>query len=446
MSAAVTRFAPSPTGLLHIGNARVALINWLFSRRTGGRFLLRLDDTDSGRSRAEFAEAIDQDLAWLGLNWEDRVRQSDRLALYQAAAERLRQSGRLYPCFESAAELSLKRRRQLAAGKPPVYDRAALSLSAADRVRLEGEGQKPHWRFRLDAAEVMWTDRVRGPVSISGANLSDPVVIREDGTFLYMLPSAIDDIDLGVTDVVRGEDHVDNTAVQIQMFEALGGSVPAFAHLPLLAGADGRSLSKRIGSLSIRSLREDGIEAMALNSLLAGLGTAEGEPAHARLDDLVATFDFARFGRSSPRFDPLQLKPMNARVLQLTPFESVRDRLAAMNIAAGPAFWDAVRANLETLGDAPDWWRVCQGPLSPVIEDAAFATQAATLLPEGPWDTATWPAWTKAVGAATGRKGRALYHPLRLALTGQDKGPELAHLLPLIGRARAFKRLQGETV
>ncbi|MDA0675641.1 MAG: glutamate--tRNA ligase [Proteobacteria bacterium] len=446
MSATVTRFAPSPTGLLHIGNARVALINWLFSRQTGGQFLLRLDDTDTGRSRAEYADAIDQDLAWLGLTWEGRVRQSDRLALYQAAADRLRQSNKLYPCFESAAELSLKRRRQLAAGKPPVYDRAFLSLSAAERARLENEGLKPHWRFRLDADEVTWTDRVRGPVRISGANLSDPVVIREDGTFLYMLPSAIDDIDLDVTDVVRGEDHVDNTAVQIQMFEALGGRVPAFAHLPLLAGADGRSLSKRIGSLSIRSLRDDGIEAMSLNSLLAGLGTAEGEPPRARLDDLVASFDFARFGRSSPRFDPLQLTPMNARVLQLTPFEAVQERLADMGIAANPLFWDAVRANLETLAEARLWWRVCQGPLAPVIEDATFAEQAATLLPEGPWDTATWPAWTKAVGAATGRKGRALYHPLRLALTGQDKGPELAHLLPLISRARAFKRLQGETV
>jgi glutamyl-tRNA synthetase len=441
------RFAPSPTGLLHLGNARTALVTWLFARRHGGHFLLRLDDTDLERCTPAYAAAAQRDLAWLGLDWDARVRQSDRMDAYAEALDRLRAAGRLYPCYETAEELALKRKAQLAQRRPPVYDRAALALSAADRARLEAEGRRPHWRFRLDRAPIEWIDLVRGPVRFHGADLSDPVLVRADGRPLYHVCSVVDDAAFGMTHVVRGEDHVANTAAHIQMFEALGTAPPAFAHLPLLADAAGKGLSKRLGSLSLEALRdEDGLEPMAVNSLLARLGTADPVEPFAALAPLIAEVDFARFARATPRLDPEELVRLNARILHALPFAAVADRLRALGLdRADEDFWLAVRPNLTRLRDAVEWWRVAHGPVAPVLEDPAFTAKAAAALPPEPWGGDTWAAWTGTLKRLTGRKGRALFLPLRLALTGADHGPELKVLLPLIGRDRAAARLSGQT-
>ncbi|MEO5372949.1 MAG: glutamate--tRNA ligase [Alphaproteobacteria bacterium] len=436
------RFAPSPTGLLHVGNGRIAVINWLFARARGGRFVLRIDDTDTERSQPEFTRAIGKDLAWLGIDWDDEVHQSARFARYREAEERLKASGRLYPCYETPEELDLRRKTLLARGRPPVYDRAALHLDHAARARLEAEGRRPHWRFRLLQQEVSWGDLVRGPCHYHAEHLSDPVLVRADGSPLYTLPSVVDDIDLGISHVIRGDDHVTNTAVQIQLFEALGAAAPAFAHLPLLTDAGGQGLSKRLGSLSLRDLRSEGIEGPVLSSVLATLGTSGPVEGGLSLTALAAAFDIERLGRAPPRFDVVELRHLNARRLHEMPFGEAASRLAGLGLAGiDEPIWTAIRGNLETLSDAQTWWRVCRGTITPVIEDAAFARAAADLLPPEPWDEGTWATWTAAVKTATGRKGRALFHPLRLALTGLDHGPELKGLLPLIGAARARQRL-----
>jgi glutamyl-tRNA synthetase len=441
------RFAPSPTGRLHVGNVRVALINWLFARKAGGSFLLRLDDTDIERSTAEYAAGIEEDLRWLGLVWDRFARQSERLALYDAAVERLKAAGRLYPCYETPQELELQRKARLGRGLPPIYDRAALQLTAEDRARLEAEGRHPHWRFRLLDEPVEWDDLVRGHVRFEPGHLSDPVLIRADGRALYLLTSVVDDIELGISHVIRGEDHVANTAPQIQLYAAaLGGDKSAlhFAHLPLLTDVGGAGLSKRLGSLSIGDLRAQGVEPMALNSLLAKLGSSDAIEPRRSLEELVAEFELSHFGRATPKFDPEELSRLNARLLHMTEYDSVADRLAALGLeGADRAFWEAVRPNLSRLEDARLWWRVLRGPVTTKIEEPDYIREAAALLPPEPWDATSWKLWTEQIKAATGRKGQALYHPLRLALTGEEKGPELARLLPLIGRAEALKRLGG---
>ena len=435
------RFAPSPTGRLHVGNARVALINWLYARQHGGSFLLRMDDTDEERSTQAFAQGIEEDLTWLGLTWDAFARQSERQDRYEAAAEALKEAGRLYPCYETADELSLKRKAQLNAGRPPIYDRAALGLDAARRAELEAAGRRPHWRFKLEHEAIEWGDLVRGPQHFDGDKLSDPVLIREDGRPLYTLSSVVDDAELGVTHVIRGEDHVANTAVQVQLFQALGAEVPSFAHLPLLMDAEGKGLSKRLGSLSLEALREDGLEAMTINAYLAALGTPEHAEPAPELSGLIARFDLSRYGRAAPKFDPAELEPLNARLLHGLPFEAVAGRLPELD----PAAWEAIRPNLTRLTDAREWLAICRRPLTPVIEEPDYTARAAELLPAEPWDQDTWGNWTTALKEETGRKGKALFLPLRQALTGQGHGPELKALLPLIGRARAEQRLRGET-
>jgi len=441
----LVRFAPSPTGLLTAGNGRTAIVNWLFARKTGGKFLLRIDDTDTERSKPEFEAAIVADLAWLGLTHDLFARQVERADLHRAAAENLKASGRLYPAYETAPELERRRKRQIAMGKPPVYDRAALSLSAADRARLEADGRKPHWRFKLSQAKVKWRDLIRGEVEIDTGTLSDPVLIREDGSFLYTLPSVADDVDFAISHIVRGEDHVTNTAVQIEIFEALGAKVPEFAHFPLLIGVGGEALSKRTGSLSLVSLRDDGIEPLALDCYLAKTGTSDAIELRPSLAALADDFAFSKFGRAPAHFDPAELSGLNAKLLHALPYEAAAEQLKRLGVGGGAAFWDAARANLAKLSDVTLLWEMVEGPVTPVIEDAGLAAKSAELLPAEPWDETTWPAWTAQVAAATGAKGRALYHPLRLALTGADHGPELKKLLPLIGRARALARLKGET-
>ena len=435
-AAPVVRFAPSPTGLLHVGNVRAALFNWLYARRYGGRFILRLDDTDRARSRPEFEEAIERDLGWLGLAWDRKERQSDRLARYDLARDRLIAAGRLYRCYETPEELDFKRKRLLAQGRPPVYDRAALRLDEAARHQFEGEGRRPHWRFKLAAEEVRWDDLVRGAQHVDEASQSDPVLVRADGSYLYSFTSVVDDIELDITHVIRGEDHVTNSGAQIQMFQALDAPVPVFGHLPLLVDAAGGGLSKRTGALSMGELRERGIEPLAVVALLARLGTADSVEPVTSLQPLIDTVDFARVGRSAARFSEEELAHLSARTLHAMPYDAVRPRLPdSMN----EALWLAVRGNLASLDDVKIWTEVVQGTLVPKIEDADFLVEAAAKLPPEPWNETTWKGWT----AGLGRKGRALFHPLRLALTGRDNGPEMAKLLPLIGRIKAVERLNG---
>ncbi len=434
------RFAPSPTGLLHVGNTRAALANHLFARRTGAKFLLRIDDTDRERSRPEHEQAIGHDLAWLGIGWDETFRQSDHLDRYAEAADRLRASGRLYPCFESEDELRVKRDLRIKRGKPPVYDRAMLKLTPEQRAAAEANGKRPYWRFRLSDRDVAWRDRVLGERRVKLTAVSDPVLIRADGTPLYTFTSVVDDVATGITTVIRGEDHITNTGIQLDLFEALGAPPPEFAHLPLLTDGDGGKLSKRLDSLTLRSLRHDGIEPMAVTSYLARLGTSE-DPEPLPLGALAAGFAFEKFSHSAARFDARQLMALNRRVLHELPFEAVADRLPA---GATEAFWLAVRGNLDLLTEARLWWDVAAGDVSPpvLVGEGAFLSAALAALPPEPWDEGTWTAWTGALREATGRKGRALFLPLRQALTGEDHGPELRELLPLMGRARAAERLR----
>jgi glutamyl-tRNA synthetase len=438
----LVRFAPSPTGLLHVGNASIALANSLFARHNGGQFLLRLDDTDRERSRPEYAAAIEQDLRWLRIEWDEFLRQSDRMELYEAAAERLKVAGRLYPCFESEEELKVKRERQIKRHRPPVYDRAMLKLTPEQRAAAETGGKKPYWRFLLSDREVEWNDLVRGPRRVKLPAISDPVVLRSDGTPLYTFTSVVDDVETGVTHVIRGEDHVTNTAVQIDIAEALGakpGQI-AFGHLSLLVGAEGEKLSKRIDSLTLRGLRNDGVEATTLAAYLARLGTSD-DPTVLSMAELAAQYDIRRASHSPPRFDPRQLLALNRRVLQGLPFAAVADRLPA---GATERFWLAIRGNIELLSEARGWWDVVAGTIvPPVIEGAGnLLRDALETLPPEPWDDSVWATWTRSLRERTGRSGRALFMPLRLALTGEEHGPEMRDLLPLMGRARVVHRLQ----
>ncbi len=437
------RFAPSPTGRLHIGNIRPAVMNWLFARARGGEFILRFDDTDLERSKEEYIAGVREDLTWLGLTWDAEYRQSKRFALYDAAGDKLRASQRLYACYETAEELERKRKRQGARGLPPVYDRAALKLTAEEKAAFKAEGRKPHWRFLLEQRRTEWDDLIRGPSHIDAASVSDPVLVREDGTPLYTFTSVADDADMEITHIIRGEDHVTNTAVQIQIFEALGAPVPQFAHHNLLVGPDGGKLSKRLGALPLNGLREDGYEPLAVMSHASLIGTSEALRPLASLGALAELFGFAKISRAPARFDPHDLSDLNAKLLHAMPFADAADRLAARNVGGGEAFWNAARANLTVFADVDRWWRIVEGPVTPMIEDAGFMKTAAELLPPEPWDGNTWSVWTDAVKKATGAKGRALFHPLRLALTGLDRGPELKDLLPLIGRKNAAARLAG---
>jgi glutamyl-tRNA synthetase len=435
----ILRFAPSPTGRIHIGNARTAILNWLLAQKTGGQFILRYDDTDTARSKAEYADSIAVDLEWMGIKPTRVEWQSKRFDKYNAAAEKLKASGHLYPCYESADELDRRRKRQLARHQPPVYDRAALKLTPDDRAKLEAESRKPHWRFKLDHHQVEWTDLIRGPVHIDTATLSDPVLVREDGTYLYTLPSVVDDIEFGITHVIRGEDHVVNAAVQIEITKALGGAIPAYAHHSLLIGADGAGLSKRLGSLSITDMREDGLEAMAVVSHAALLGTSDAIHPCADYKELIEGFDLSKLSRAPGRFDEAELKGLNAKLLHMLPWDAVKSRLDYGN----ESFWLAIRGNVEKLSDSKLWHDVVTNRINPAIadEDRLFVNAAANELPNEPWDSTTWKTWTDALKVSSGRKGKQLFMPLRLALTGLDHGPELAALLPLIGREKAVERL-----
>ncbi|MEM6579123.1 MAG: glutamate--tRNA ligase [Pseudomonadota bacterium] len=436
-----TRFAPSPTGYIHVGNLRTALMNYLIARKAGGTFILRIDDTDPERSKEEYVDAIKQDLEWLGLTWDRVERQSARLDRYAEAADKLRELGRFYEAFETPTELDLKRKKQLNMGRPPVYDRAALALSDEERTRLRAERGNGVWRFKLDHERIEWEDGILGPSSIDAASVSDPVLIRGDGQVLYTLASVVDDTEMGVTDVVRGADHVTNTATQIQIIEALGGHVPNFAHHSLLTGPQGDALSKRLGTLSLRDLREQGVQPMALLSLMARLGSSDPVELRGDMADLIEGFEIGRFGAAPTKFDADDLMPLTARHLQTLDYPAVADQIADLGVpeAVAEDFWRVARDNITTLHDLEAWWHLMRDGAKPIIaaEDADFIAEAMALLPEGPFDADTWSSWTNAVKAATGRKGKSLFMPLRLALTGQERGPEMAQLLPLLQVVRA---------
>ena len=436
-----TRFAPSPTGYIHVGNLRTALMAWLIARKAGGTFILRLDDTDRERSKQEYADGIQEDLEWLGLTWDRLERQSDRLDRYAEAADGLRASGHLYEVFETPTELDLKRKKLLNMGRPPVYDRAGLALGDADKSKLRAEGREGYWRFRLDQNRIEWTDGILGPVSIDAASLSDPVLIRADKQVLYTFASSVDDMDMGVSDIVRGADHVTNTATQIQIIAAMGGRVPAFAHHSLLTGADGEGLSKRLGALSLRDLRAQGVAKEALLSMMARLGSSQPVEVRMSLDEIAAGFDLSQFGAAPTRFDQDDLWPLTRHANQQRPFAEVRGLIAGLGVPEGmaEAFWAVASHNITKLDELADWWALIRDGAEPVVadEDREFVKQALAMLPARPWDGATWSVWTNAVKDATGRKGKTLFRPLRLALTGRESGPEMADLMPLLQKTPA---------
>ncbi|MDO5648563.1 glutamate--tRNA ligase [Paracoccus sp. (in: a-proteobacteria)] len=436
----ITRFAPSPTGHIHVGNLRTALFNYLIARKTGGTFILRLDDTDQERSKQEYVDGIKRDLDWLGLHWDRVERQSLRLDRYAEVAQELRASGRLYEVFETPTELDLKRKKQLNMGKPPVYDRTGLTLTDADRDRLRAEGRDGYWRFRLDHERIEWVDGILGDISIDAASVSDPVLIRADGQVLYTFASSVDDTDMGVTDIVRGSDHVTNTATQIQIIRAIGGTPPTFAHHSLLTGAKGEELSKRLGSLALRDLREAGVAPEALLSLMARLGS--GQPVGlASLDELADAFDLSQFGASPTKFDAEDLWPLTRERNQVLSFDVVADRIAGLGVPADQAerFWAVASQNITRLDDLAGWWQIFSQGAEPAIdaEDADFVAQAMTLLPPPPYTDATWGEWTAAVKDATGRKGKGLFMPLRKAVTGQAHGPDMSQVMPLLQVVKA---------
>jgi len=431
------RFAPSPTGWMHIGNTRTALFNYLWTLKMGGKLLLRIDDTDKVRSKKEYEDGIRDALNWLGIKWDEEARQSARFERYDAVVAELKKQGRIYACYDTPEELEFKRKRLLAKGLPPIYDRQALNYTAEDIAKFEAEGRKPHYRFKLIEEEISWNDVVRGTCKYEASKLSDPIIIREDGSYLYHLPSVIDDVDFEITHIVRGEDHVTNTAAQIQMFKAIGGTVPTFAHLPLLTGKEGK-LSKRLGSLGVRELRADGVEAMAICSFLAKLGTSDAITPFYSLKDLAETLDFSKIGRSQPKFDEEELKKFNTHLVRNMPYATLKD-----NFGVSENFWNEVRGNLEKAEDVKIWDNICNKEITPVIEDAPYTAKAADMLPKGDFTTDTFNTWINEVKVATGRKGKDLFHPIRMALTAEANGPEIRTLLPLIGYDKAYKRLKG---
>ncbi|MBX8811511.1 glutamate--tRNA ligase [Ochrobactrum sp. MR34] len=452
----IVRFAPSPTGYIHIGNARPALYNWLFALKNKGQFILRYDDTDVERSRSEYAEAIARDIDWLGIKPSRVEYQSKRFAVYDAAVEKLKAAGLLYACYETAEELELRRKLRLTRRLPPVYGRDALKLTDEQKAAFEAEGRKPHWRFLLpnfkttpfetERTEVHWDDLVRGPQTVDLASMSDPVLVREDGTYLYTLPSVVDDIDMGITHIIRGDDHVTNTGAQIAIFRALSDVVPVFGHHNLLTTTSGEGLSKRSGALSVGSLREAGVEPMAVASLAVLTGTSDNVEPVANMEELAARYEPSHASKSNAKFDPADLTGLNRALIHHLEFADVEPRLAALGISGdkAEAFWATVRGNIDHVQDAAQWWEIINrtAPFSDAVadEDKDFIAQAFDLLPESPWGSDVWKVWTEAVKAATGRKGKTLFMPLRLALTGVASGPELADLLPLIGRENTLAR------
>ena len=440
----LVRFAPSPTGWLHVGNVRTAICNFLFAKAAGGQFMLRIDDTDMARSSAEYEQGIRDDLQWLGLQWDVTDKQSARFDRYELAKQKLVADGRLYPCYETPEELDVKRKLLISRGLPPIYGREALTETDEKRKAYEAEGRKPHWRFKLNHAPIVWDDMIRGKVEFDGAKLSDPVLIREDGVALFTLSTSVDDGEHGITHIIRGEDHVSNTASQVQIMEALGHKVPVFGHMALLKMKEGK-ISKRVGGGDIRSLREGGVFPLVLLSYLAKIGTSDAIELADSVPALIASFGINKLGRAMANYDPLELERLNQKLLHQLPYAEVQQLLAVRGMGDIDAnFWEQIKPNLATVDDARDWWDVLKQPITPKIDDAAFTNQAATLLPAGEWGPYSWDVFANAVKEASGRKGKELFMPLRLALTGMEHGPDMKTVFALLGRERAEKRLLGQ--
>ena len=438
------RFAPSPTGYLHIGNFRTALVNFLFARKEKGHFMLRIDDTDHERSTLEFEKAIIEDLSWMNLNWDSLEKQSTRLKRYDEVLETLLDKKRAYACYETADELSLKRKVQLSSGKPPVYDRSSLRLSDSEIADLKSKGKKPHYRFLLDHSEVSWNDLVKGQGKYHMSSLSDPVILREDGRVIYTLASVVDDIDFEITHILRGEDHMTNSAAQIQLFEALGSIAPNLGHLSLLTDISGAGLSKRLGSLSLKDLRNEGIHPMAISSLLSKVGTSDPVEIKKEIETIILYFDINKFGKSKSKFDKNELSILNSKIYQLIDFEEINEDLNKMNISITKEFWNLIRGNIALLKNVKDWWDICFGTIDTIIENQDFLDLALEVLPIDQFNETTWSTWTKKISQETGKKGKELYMPLRLCLTGQNKGPEMADLILMMGRDKVIKRLSNQ--
>ena len=438
------RFAPSPTGFLHIGNFRTALVNFLFARKEKGHFMLRIDDTDHERSSLEFEKAIIEDLSWMNFKWDSLEKQSNRLKRYDEALETLLDKKRAYACYETAEELSLKRKAQLSSGKPPVYDRSSLRLSDSDVADLKSKGKKPHYRFLLDHSEVIWNDLIKGGSKYHMSSLSDPVILREDGRVIYTLASVVDDIDFDITHILRGEDHMTNSAAQIQLFEALGSAAPNLGHLSLLTDISGAGLSKRLGSLSLKDLRNEGIHPMAISSLLSKVGTSDPVEIKKEIETIILYFDINKFGKSKSKFDKNELSILNSKIYQLIDFEEINEDLKKMNISITKEFWNLIRGNIALLKNVKDWWDICFGTIDSIIENQDFLDSALEVLPTDQFNEKTWSTWTKKLSEETGKKGKELYMPLRLCLTGQNKGPEMADLILMMGRDKVIKRLSNQ--
>jgi glutamyl-tRNA synthetase len=441
--AIITRFAPSPTGLLHVGNIRTALINWLYARANGGQFILRIDDTDRERSQDIYVDHIKNDLEWLGLGWDMMFFQSKRTDLYANAKDQLIKSGRLYPCYETEEELAIKKKILSTRNLPPIYDRAALKLTDAQKNELEQSGLKPHWRFLISDSPIEWVDGIKGQMKFSPAALSDPILIRTDGSMTYTLASVVDDIDLGITNIIRGEDHISNSAIHQQIFEALGHKMPNLSHLSLL-NSKNQEISKRLGGFDIKSLREIGIEAMTINSFLSKIGTSDPiVPTHV-MSEIVQSFDITKFGKSPSNYDQKELEQLNLKIIHHMSYRQVKERLAQQNLdGLNENFWDAVKSNISTVQEVSLWWKICHAILQPSLDDYSFTKTAASLLPQEPWDAGTWDIWINKVKLATKKSGKELFMPIRIALTGIDHGPELKQLLPMLGYQKAIQRLNG---
>ena len=435
------RFAPSPTGYLHIGNFRTALINFLFAKNKHGHFMLRIDDTDDERSLQKYEDAIKEDLSWVGINWDSLEKQSSRLSYYDQALQKLLDKKRAYPCFETAEELSLKRKKQLSSGKPPIYDRSSLNLSDSDIADFKAKGKSPHYRFLLDHTDVNWNDLVKGISQYNMSNLSDPVIIREDGRVIYTLASVVDDIDFGVTDILRGEDHMTNSAAQIQLFEALESLPPNLGHLSLLTDISGAGLSKRMGSISLRDLKDEGFQPMAISSLLSKIGTSDAVEIFRDINQIISDFDISKFGKSKPKFDKNELRGLNSKFFKMLDFSDISNQLEKFNFKISSDFWELVKGNIENLEELELWWNIIYGNIEPIYNNVNFLNTALETLPEGNFDKNTWTNWTSILMKETGRKGKELYNPIRMCLTGQNKGPEMATLVLLMGREKVLERL-----
>ena len=437
----ITRFAPSPTGLLHVGNLRTALITWLATKSKIGKFILRIDDTDRERSKKEYIDAIKEDLSWLGIDWELCFCQSDRLEKYEEAKQKLIKSGRLYPCYETEEELAVKKKSLLSRNLPPIYDRASLNLSTSDKQELEKQGIKPYWRFLLTDEDIVWDDKVRGHLKFSAKSLSDPVLIRTDGTLTYSLASVVDDIEYGITDIVRGEDHISNSAIHIQLFKALGGQPPKFAHLSLLTTKE-KKLSKRIGGFSIEELKEKGILPLSLAIFLSKMGTSDIIDTKKRIPDLIKEFEFSKLSKSTVQYDYRELAIFNTKIIHSLTYNEIKDKLQELGMKnIDEKFWLSVRNNIEQLEDVKEWWRICKEDIKTKILDKELTKLASEQLPEGEPNFTTWDTWMNNIKNYTDKRGRKLFLPIRVALTGEEQGPELRNLLPLMSRNMILKRL-----